>query len=341
MIRHFAFLIFVLLCSASSRAAEPLRIQWIDVEGGAATLIITPAGESILIDTGMPGLRDPVRIHRHCRDIAKIAKIDHLIITHFHLDHFGGAADLAKLIPIGNLYDQGIRSQDLKSVNEAYLTMPVERRLILTPGEELALKAAPGSPKLKMTCLAAMQRFLTPTETHAANPLPDYAVKKEPDPSQNANSIVMLLQFGGFEFFDGGDLTWNMEELLVCPRNLVGKVDVFQVDHHGLDASNNPVLIRSIEPLVAIVNNGDKKGCGPEMFAALKAAPTIQAIYQVHQNLRPDGDKNNTEPEKIANKTPGDHQCEAHPILLEVNPDATAYRVKVPSTGHEKEYAVK
>jgi len=111
------FLLILTLCASASlcgttTAAEPLRIHWIDVEGGAATLIVTPAGESILIDTGMPGLRDPVRIHRHCRDIAKIEKIDHLVVTHFDLDHYGGAADLAKLIPIGKLYDHNFKGQE-------------------------------------------------------------------------------------------------------------------------------------------------------------------------------------------------------------------------------------
>jgi competence protein ComEC len=324
-------------------AAEPLRIHWIDVEGGAATLILTPAGESILIDTGMPGLRDPVRIHRHCRDIAKIDKIDHLVVTHFDLDHYGGAADLAKLIPIGKLYDHGVRPQDVERVGEAYLTFPTERRLVLTPGDEIPLRQAEGSPPLRVRCLAALQHFIAAGDEHAENllpVLPDWATKKDPDRSHNANSIVLLLSFGGFDFLDGADLTWNLEEKLVCPRNLVGKVDVYQTNHHGLDVSNNPVLIRSIEPRVAIMNNGHKKGCGPEMFAALKAAPSVEAIYQIHRNLRPDGDQANTEPEKIANTTEAEH-CTAHPILLEVRPDATAYSVSVPSTGHSASYPVK
>lgn len=323
-----------------SRAADPLRIHWIDVEGGAATLVVSPAGESILFDTGMPGLRDPVRINRHCREIAGLKKIDHLVITHFDKDHYGGAADIAKLIPIGIVYDHGVRPQDVERVGEEYLTFPSDRRLVLTPGDQIPLKQAEGSAALSIDVLAALQHFIPATEQHAANPRPDYATEQEPDLSHNANSIVTLLRFGQFDFFNGADLTWNLEEKLVVPRNLVGEVDVYQTDHHGLDRSNNPVLIKTIKPRVAIMNNGHTKGCGPVTFATLTSTPSIEAIYQVHKNLRPDGKDNNTEAGNIANVTEKDN-CTAHPVLLEVSPDGNSYTVSVPSTGHSATYSAK
>ncbi len=324
----------------TSQAADPLRIHWIDVEGGAATLVVTPAGESILFDTGMPGLRDPVRIHRHCRDIAGLKKIDHLVITHFDLDHYGGAADLAKLMPIGVVYDHGVRPRDVERVGEAYLDFPRDRQLVLTPGDEIPLRQADGAAPLSISVIAALQHFITPDESHPENPPPAYATRRDPDRSHNANSITTVLRFGKFDFFNGADLTWNLEEKLVVPRNLIGEVDVYQTDHHGLDQSNNPVLIKSIKPRVAIMNNGHTKGCGPLTFATLASTPSIEAIYQVHRNLRPDGDANNTDAEKIANTTDAEH-CTAHPLLLEVTPDGGSYTVRVPSTGHEATYGTK
>jgi competence protein ComEC len=161
------------------------------------------------------------------------------------------------------------------------------------------------------------------------------ALRKPIDRSDNANSVVMLLEFGGFRFFDGGDLTWNIEEKLVCPQNLVGKVDVYQSTHHGLDQSNNNVLVKSLEPIVAIFNNGSTKGCEPMSFATLKETPSVKAIYQVHKNLRPDGAQNNTPDEFIANH---DKECKGNHIKLSVAPEGKSYTVYVPSTKHERTY---
>ena len=72
-------------------------IYWVDVEGGAATLMVTPRGESVLIDSGNPGHRDPDRIVKVATQVAGLKRIDFLITTHYHRDHYGGAATLAKL----------------------------------------------------------------------------------------------------------------------------------------------------------------------------------------------------------------------------------------------------
>src|SRR5437588_1792192 len=95
------------LPAAAAEPAPGLDIHFIDTEGGAATLIITPAGESLLIDCGNPGPRDAERIHRTATR-AGLKAIDHLFITHWHSDHYGGVAALSKLIPIKNYYDRGI-----------------------------------------------------------------------------------------------------------------------------------------------------------------------------------------------------------------------------------------
>ena len=87
---------------AQSRPANQLAIYVIDVEGGNATLFVTPSGESVLIDTGnggAPAARDAGRIMEAAKD-AGVTQIDHLIMTHWHGDHFGGLGELAKQIPI-------------------------------------------------------------------------------------------------------------------------------------------------------------------------------------------------------------------------------------------------
>src|SRR5438046_2448264 len=113
MHKWMACLVTVVVSYIPAWSAEPARgldIRFIDTEGGAATLIVTPAGESILIDCGNPGSRDAERIHK-AATAAGLEAIDHLIITHWHSDHYGGALRLTKLMPVRNFYDRGIPDQ--------------------------------------------------------------------------------------------------------------------------------------------------------------------------------------------------------------------------------------
>ena len=333
------FLANYLLLVQTVSAAGTLDIYWIDTEGGAATLIVTPDGESVLVDTGNPGFRDPDRIVRVATREAGLKQIDHLIITHFHKDHFGGASTLATLLPISHVHDNGIFEGMPDRPDKSYLEFACEKRSVIEPGESIELKQPSNGLPLQLVCLGTRKQYIKP-ETIGAKENREIAnlhTSKDRDFSDNANSVVLLLKFGGFRFFDAGDLTWNQEFELVHPYNLVGTVDVYQVTHHGLDVSNNPVVLQSLKPKVAVMNNGHMKGCLPDVFANLKETKSIEAIYQVHKNLRPDGSVNNVDEEYIANSHPAD-QCEGHHIKLSVTPDSKQYTVKIPTNKHSRTY---
>ncbi|MBL9186171.1 MAG: MBL fold metallo-hydrolase [Opitutaceae bacterium] len=334
----------------ADQKTKTLDFHWIDSEGGGSTLIVTPEGESVLIDTGNPGGRDPARIVAAAK-AAGLARIDHVIITHWHTDHFGGAAEVAQQIPFGTIHQREIPAGDPDG--RAASSFPIQikpfrdipaKRAAIVPGSVIPLKS--GGTKLELRCLAADQKFVEPTAAQKkhTNPLAGTVAAKPKDTSDNANSAVYVLTFGAFRFFAGGDLTWNLEEQLVAPHNLAGTVDVYQTNHHGLEVSNHPVLVRSLEPTVVLMNNGPKKGGQPGAFAAVRGATSVQALYQIHQSHNVPAETN-AAAEFVANQgnlTGADAaKCPAHLIRMSVAPDGRNYTVSVPSTGHARTFRTK
>jgi hypothetical protein len=170
------------------------------------------------------------------------------------------------------------------------------------------------------------------------NPLAGEDSRKLLHPSDNDRSSAWILDFGPFRFWDGGDLTWNQEAKLVVPVNRIGQVDVYQVDHHGLAFSNNPVLIHSLAPTVSVMNNGATKGTAKPTVESLRSSPGIQAMYQLHKNTRPGDPEDNTTDEYIANLGSDPNHPDAHFIKLSVAPDGLSYTVSIPATGHQRTY---
>src|SRR4029078_10409229 len=199
------------------------------------------------------------------------------------------------------------------------LSLKCGEKHVISPGSKLPLKPTQQSkegPQATLTCIGTRKTFIeAPAGTPENKEVCAAAKEKERDGSDNANSVVSVLEFGPFRFYDAGDLTWNQETRLVCPKNLIGTVDVYQVTHHGLDSSNNPLILRSLQPHVAVMNNGTTKGCLPEVFATLKDTKSLEAVYQLHKNLRPDGATNNVPDEYIANQ---EKECQGNYVKLSV-----------------------
>ncbi|MCE9533055.1 MAG: MBL fold metallo-hydrolase [Planctomycetes bacterium] len=328
-----------LLAVSPVMAATPagLDIHFIDTEGGAATLIVTPAGESILIDCGNPGSRDAERIHK-VTEKAGLKKIDHLVITHWHGDHYGGVDRLTKLIPVSNFYDHGINEEipevkQAKAMIQAYKDSSAGKSKTLKPGDEIKLVQTEGKPPLSLRCICGDGKVIADKPNAPENPIAKDHKAKPEDKSDNARSLGFVLSYGDFRFLDLGDLTWNIEHLLVSPSDKIGLIEVYQATHHGLEVSNNPVLINTVKPRVAIFNNGPRKGAHPSVIGTLRRVEGIQAIYQVHKNIGAT-DAENTDADFIANKS---DKCEGESIHLATAADGKTYSVTV-GGGKAKEY---
>jgi beta-lactamase superfamily II metal-dependent hydrolase len=335
-----ALLVTVTVLVAGS-VDKKLDIYLIDTEGGAATLIVTPKGESLLVDSGNPGERDPARIVRVVTEVASLNKIDHHIITHWHGDHFGGTEAVAKQVPIGQFYDHGTTVEDPGKFEDKfawYLKLSESKRRVLKPGDEIKLGADSDGPPLRLVCVCAAGLVLPNQD--GRQPKGDGCDKHPPQPedkSDNAASLGFKLSFGEFDFLDCGDLTWNIEHRLVCPENKIGIVDVYQTNHHGLANSNNPALIHAIRPRVAVMNNGPRKGGEPSVIAALRESPGFEAIFQVHRNVRR-GDEDNAPAEFVANAA---EQCDGDYVWLTVEPDGKSYTVAAGAKGKPHRFQTK
>ena len=286
--KFFSAVLLALLLGISvtpAQAQETLEIYLIDVEGGGATLFVSPAGESLLIDTGNGGqnaARDVRRIIAAMQD-AGAAEIDHLITTHWHGDHWGAMQELAGRVQVRHFIDHGPSVESNASVAEFLNTTYPElyrgaRHTVVSPGDRIALAG------IDVTVLTSAKRVIE-------RPLPggggsnhycaDFAPQRE-DNGENAQSVGILAQFGDFRVIHLGDLTANTEFALMCPDNPVGTVDLSVVSHHGQPTSNARVLIHAIEARVAIMNNGTRKGGQPEAMQVLYSAPGLEDLWQLH-----------------------------------------------------------
>jgi beta-lactamase superfamily II metal-dependent hydrolase len=320
--------------AASPQDRRSLEILWVDVEGGAATLIVTPAGESILVDAGWPEDRDAERIRHAVVDVAGLKQIDHYITSHWHLDHWGAIGRVAKLLPVkkfyGHVFPETPQDDIVAEMKDAWMAASEGKRVWVKPGDALPLRAG-----VDVTFLTSNGDVVG--EAAGSAQIRDCAKHPaaELDPGENARSVGFLLKCGGFRFLDLGDLTWNLEHRLVCPENRIGVVDVYQVTHHGWDPSNHPALVSAIAPTVAVINNGPKKGGTVKVFRTLKATPSIRDIWQLHRNVETTA-ADNPPPELTAND---DEACKGEIVRLSVAPDGKSYTVSIPAKGTTRTYA--
>ena len=289
--------------AASPENGKGLQIYFVDVEGGQATLFVSPEGKSLLIDTGWPDNngRDADRIVAAAK-LAGIQQIDSVLLTHYHMDHAGGITQLAAKIPIHTVVDHG-ENRDPKDaategVWEDYQKLMAKEKLnhiIAKPGDTLPLEG------LEARVISSDGELIEkPLNGGGKNAACDSSEKRPADQSENGRSLGVLLTFGKLRILDLGDLTSDKEAQLVCPVNKLGAIDIFVVSHHGSVSSNSREFLNSIAPRVAIMDNGASKGGAPSAWEAVEKSPRLEDLWQLHY-ANEGGSEHNVAPSFIAN----------------------------------------
>jgi competence protein ComEC len=309
------------LAQPPANSAKSLQIYFIDVEGGQATLFVTPEGQSLLIDTGWPenNNRDADRIVAAAHD-AGITKIDFVLITHYHDDHVGGAPQLAATIPIGTFIDHGENRETSDAITQkdwlAYkqlLATGKYKRIIAKPGDILPIQG------IRAEVISSDGALVEKALPLAGQPNPACANSAPPlaDKTENPRSLGTLITFGKLKILDLGDLTAEKEHELMCPLNKIGPVDIYIASHHGFNQSGSTVLVHAVTPRVAIVDNGARKGGSPSALDIIRSSPNLAALWQLHFS-EDAGPAHNTAAEFIANPSGSDA---ANYLKLTANPN--------------------
>ena len=300
-----AFFCALLVASAAPRT---LDVHLIDVEGGKSVLMVTPAGESMLIDVGWPASNAREASIDRIVDAVKAAglkQIDYLLISHYDVDHLGDVPALTAKIPIRHLVDHGpytgptAASQQRYAVYaKLYETIP---HIAVKPGDRLPMKgvdievvtAAGNVIDKPVKGGGAANPFC------AANPRKDELVSDKED----NNSVGLLFTYGKFRMLDLADLEAYKNYELACPNNLIGTVDVYQVNVHGQFKGIAPELVSALHARVAMMGNGARKGGDLATWPILRGTPGLEDIWQLHYSVS--GGKDNNPPDDfIANLEP-------------------------------------
>jgi len=338
--RLFAALLLgaALFCTTvEAKPSSQLKIYAIDVEGGQATLFVTPASEALLVDTGWADNdgRDAARIARVAR-AAGVTQLDYVIITHYHADHVGGFPDLATRIPVRTVIDHGdYNNTDDEETKRGWLAYRNAitggiRRLTLHAGDRIPLR------EVRATVVSSggvqVAEPLAGVNASSNSNCAD-AARYAADTSENALSLGIEMSWGSARILDLGDLTADRERALVCPMNKLGRIDVYIVSHHGASESNSPLLLNSIRPRISVMDNGATKGGAPSVIDTIRNTPGVEALWQLHY-AEEGGVAHNAPPEYIANLS-GVDAANYLLVSVESNGSVTVYNSR---TGRSQRY---
>lgn len=238
-----------------------LRVTSLAVGQGDSTLIDLPDGRLALIDGGGapsggadPGARVVVPMLRARRR----SRIDVVVITHPHPDHFGGILAVLRAVEVGELWDSG---QGLvEGAGPVYAKILEEAR-------------ARGIPVRTPAELCKAPRRFGGAELRVLAPCPSYKSGR----GANDNSLVLRIAIGRRAFLWTGDAEAAAEaDLLVDPQWL--RADVLKAGHHGSRTSSTLPFVSAVAPQYAVLSCGARNRFGhpsPEVVTRFEDARTL------------------------------------------------------------------
>jgi len=259
-----ASLVVLLLSQRPHAQTSGAHIYFVDVGTGASTLIVSPTGKTLLVDGGPPG--SGAKISGLLATLG-IATIDYTVITHYHIDHMGGMIEVLNAGKVaGTAFDNGDgagvqppgTSTSSSSTRGTYLNYVTATghagvtRQTAIPGNFIDLGGG-----MRATFVAAGGHFLSGGGVTITNQ------------DLNSESISTLIEYNNFDYLVSGDLTGGgststakTPDVETYVGQMVGDVDVVQLDHHGSTTANNQVFLSALKAEVAFAQTGETNTFG-------------------------------------------------------------------------------
>lgn len=233
-----------------------LKMDFLSVGQGEATLITFHDGKTMLLDGGGP-------LHDSSRDIGKqlllpalrkigVKRVDYLVLSHSHPDHIQGLLTVAAAMPVGEFWENG------RNLGKDYATL---RQLLAARNVPVRVLDA-ASPPLRITGVTI--RALHP---EPVNKLADFPV------DENEDSLVLHLDTGRFAALFTSDIGVATEFRLL-DRQVALRSTLLKVPHHGSRYSVLPGFYKTVAPRIAIVSAGYKNSFG---------LPAEEALSELHK----------------------------------------------------------